>query len=50
VAGVTLANAPAVVMGERWPQVVPLRAIRIGAGVALALAGIVLVIGALGLS
>jgi putative Ca2+/H+ antiporter (TMEM165/GDT1 family) len=49
-AGVTLANAPAVVMGERWPQVVPLRAIRIGAGVALALAGIVLVIGALGLS
>jgi len=49
-AGVTLANAPAVVLGDRWPKLVPLRAIRIGAGVALALAGIVLVIGALGLS
>jgi putative Ca2+/H+ antiporter (TMEM165/GDT1 family) len=50
VAGVVLANAPAVVLGDRWPTLVPLRAIRIGAGVVLALAGIVLVIGALGLS
>lgn len=49
-AGVTLANAPAVVLGERWPKLVPLKVIRIGAGIALALAGIVLVIGALGLS
>jgi putative Ca2+/H+ antiporter (TMEM165/GDT1 family) len=49
-AGVTVANAPAVVLGDRWPTLVPLRAIRIGAGVALALAGLYLVIGALGLS
>jgi len=49
-AGVTLANAPAVVLGERWPKLVPLKAIRIGAGIALALAGAVLVIAALGLS
>ncbi len=49
-AGVVLANAPAVVLGDRWPVLAPLRAIRIGAGVVLALAGIALVIGALGLS
>ena len=49
-AGVTLANAPAVVLGDRWPTLVPLRAIRIGAALALAVAGIVLVIGALELS
>ncbi len=48
-AGVTLANAPAVVLGERWPTSVPMRAIRIGAGAVLALAGLFLVIGALGL-
>lgn len=46
-AGVTVANAPAVVLGERWPQIVPLRAIRIGAAVLLALAGIVLALQAL---
>jgi putative Ca2+/H+ antiporter (TMEM165/GDT1 family) len=49
-AGVTLANAPAVVFGDRWPKLVPLRAIRIGAALLLALAGIALVIGALELS
>ena len=49
-AGITIANAPAVVLGERWPMLVPLRAIRIGAGIVLALAGLYLVIGALGLS
>ncbi len=49
-AGITLANAPAVVLGDRWPRLVPLRAIRIGTGVVLALAGLVLVIGALDLA
>ena len=49
-AGVTVANAPAVVLGQRWPVLAPLRAIRIGAGIALALAGLYLAIGALGLS
>jgi len=48
-AGVTVANAPAVVLGDRWPMLVPLRAIRIGAGIVLALAGLYLVIDALGL-
>jgi len=46
---VTVANAPAVVLGDRWPMLVPLRAIRIGAGIVLLLAGLYLVIGALGL-
>ncbi|WBO23112.1 TMEM165/GDT1 family protein [Sphingomonas abietis] len=46
-AGVTVANVPAVLLGERWSQIVPLRAIRIAAGVLLALAGIVLVLKAL---
>ncbi len=41
-AGITVANVPAVVLGERWPTLVPLRAIRIAAGVLLALAGLVL--------
>lgn len=49
-AGVTIANAPAVVLGERWSALVPLRAIRIGAGLLMALAGIVLVIGAFDLA
>ena len=49
-AGVTVANAPAVVLGGRWPALVPLRAIRIGAGVLLALAGIYLAVTALGLA
>lgn len=38
--GVTLANAPAVVLGDRWPQVVPLRAIRLVAGLVLVVAGL----------
>jgi putative Ca2+/H+ antiporter (TMEM165/GDT1 family) len=46
-AGVTLAHAPAVVLGERWSAIVPLRAIRLGAGLLLGLVGIVLVIRAL---
>lgn len=46
-AGVTVANIPPVILGERWPQVVPLRWLRIGAGILLGLAGIVLVIMAL---
>ena len=37
--GVTIANIPAVVLGERWRTIAPLHAIRIGAGVVLALAG-----------
>ena len=40
----------AVVLGDRWPRLVPLRALRIGTGVVLALAGLVLVIGALDLT
>jgi putative Ca2+/H+ antiporter (TMEM165/GDT1 family) len=49
-AGVTVAHAPAVILGDRWPQIVPLRWLRLGAGVLLALAGIVLVIMALQIS
>ena len=48
-AGVTIANVPAVVLGTRWPALVPLRAIRIGAGIALGLAGLYLAFGALDL-
>lgn len=48
--GGTLAHVPAVVLGERWPALVPMRAIRIGVGIVLALAGLVLAIGALDLS
>ena len=46
-AGVTVANMPAVILGDRWPEVAPLRWLRSGAGVLLGLAGIVLVILAL---
>jgi putative Ca2+/H+ antiporter (TMEM165/GDT1 family) len=46
-AGVVVANAPAVLLGARWPEVVPLRWLRLGAGLLLGLAGIVLVILAL---
>jgi Ca2+/H+ antiporter, TMEM165/GDT1 family len=46
-AGVTIANAPAVVLGDRWAELVPLRWVRLGAGALLALAGILLVIAAL---
>ena len=45
--GVIVANMPAVVLGDRWLQVVPLRWLRFGAGALLGLAGIVLVILAL---
>jgi len=46
-AGIVAANAPAVILGERWPAVAPLRWLRAGAGLLLGLAGIVLVILAL---
>jgi putative Ca2+/H+ antiporter (TMEM165/GDT1 family) len=46
-AGVIVANAPAVVLGDRWPQIAPLGWLRIGAGALLGLAGILLVILAL---
>jgi putative Ca2+/H+ antiporter (TMEM165/GDT1 family) len=46
-AGIIVANAPAVVLGERWATLVPLRAIRVAAGILLALAGIILVLRAL---
>jgi putative Ca2+/H+ antiporter (TMEM165/GDT1 family) len=46
-AGVTVANVPAAILGERWPQVAPLRWARIAAGILLGLAGIVLIIMAL---
>jgi len=49
VAGVVLAQVPAVVLGERWPGPVPLRAIRMVAGALMAIAGLVLAIGALGI-
>jgi putative Ca2+/H+ antiporter (TMEM165/GDT1 family) len=48
-AGITVANAPAVLLGARWPQIAPLRAIRIGAGLLLVLVGLYLCFGALGL-
>jgi Ca2+/H+ antiporter, TMEM165/GDT1 family len=45
--GVALANAPAVVLGERWPRLVPLRAIRLGAGLILLVAGLFIALQAL---
>ena len=48
-AGITVANAPAVVLADRWPKLVPLRALRLGAGGLLVLAGIVMAVRALGL-
>jgi putative Ca2+/H+ antiporter (TMEM165/GDT1 family) len=48
-AGITIANAPAVLLGERWPQIAPLRAIRIVVGLLLVLVGLYLGFGALGL-
>jgi putative Ca2+/H+ antiporter (TMEM165/GDT1 family) len=48
-AGVTVANAPAVLLGEPWLRIVPLRAIRIAAGLVLVLVGLYLAFGALGL-
>ncbi len=46
-AGVTAANAPAIVLGERWPRLVPLRAIRIVVAVLLVLAGTAMALRAL---
>ncbi|WP_454886242.1 TMEM165/GDT1 family protein [Sphingomonas oryzagri] len=46
-AGVTVANMPPAILGKRWPDLVPLRWLRIGAGLLLGLAGIVLIILAL---
>ncbi|HEY0270777.1 MAG TPA: TMEM165/GDT1 family protein [Sphingomonas sp.] len=48
-AGITAANAPAVLLGERWPRIAPLRAIRIAIGALLVIAGLYLAFGALGL-
>jgi putative Ca2+/H+ antiporter (TMEM165/GDT1 family) len=48
-AGITLADAPAVVFADRWPKMVPLRALRLGAGGLLVLAGLFIAIRALGL-
>lgn len=47
--GVTIANVPAVILGERWPALVPLRAIRLAAGAALAVAGLAVAALALGI-
>jgi Ca2+/H+ antiporter, TMEM165/GDT1 family len=49
-AGIMAADTPAVILGRRWSSVAPLRAIRIVAGMLLALAGVVLAIRALGLA
>jgi Ca2+/H+ antiporter, TMEM165/GDT1 family len=48
-AGVTVANAPAVLLGDRWRTVAPLRAIRIGIGLLLVVVGISVAFDALGL-
>lgn len=48
-AGTLAANVPAVILGDRWPEIVPLRPIRIGIGIVLVLAGIILAVQALGL-
>jgi len=49
-AGVTLASAPAVLLADRWPMGLPIRAIRLGVGLLLMLAGLVLAIRALELA
>lgn len=48
-AGTLAANVPAVVLGDRWPDIAPLRAMRIGAALLVTLAGLVLAVRALGL-
>jgi putative Ca2+/H+ antiporter (TMEM165/GDT1 family) len=48
-AGVTVANAPAVVLADRWPAMVPLVALRRVAGLLLALAGLYVGFAALGI-
>lgn len=45
--GITLVHAPAVVLGDRLPRLVPLAALRIAAGIVLAIAGIVIGLSAL---
>jgi Ca2+/H+ antiporter, TMEM165/GDT1 family len=45
--GVALANAPAVVLGDGWARVAPLRAIRIVAGIVLVVAGLFIALTAL---
>jgi len=45
--GIIVANVPAVILGDRWTTIAPLRWFRLGAGVLLGLAGMVLVILAL---
>lgn len=46
-AGIVLANAPAAVLGDQWPRLVPLRALRAGVGGVLTLAALVLAASAL---
>jgi putative Ca2+/H+ antiporter (TMEM165/GDT1 family) len=46
-AGIAAANAPAVMLGDEWPALVPLRGIRIGAGLLLALGGLAIALRAL---
>jgi putative Ca2+/H+ antiporter (TMEM165/GDT1 family) len=45
--GITLVHAPAVVLGDRLPRLVPLAALRTAAGIVLAIAGIVIGLSAL---
>jgi putative Ca2+/H+ antiporter (TMEM165/GDT1 family) len=46
-AGVAIGNVPAVVLGERWPKLVPLRLIRGIVGAVLVLAGLAMALRAL---
>lgn len=46
-AGITLANAPAVLLAGEWPRIVPLRPVRIGVGLLFVLIGAIIAIGAL---
>ena len=46
-AGVVAADAPAVVLGERWPRLVPLRVVRAIVGAVLVLAGVAMAVRAL---
>jgi len=49
-AGIVLANVPAAALGERFAAALPLRAIRIGAGLLLLLAGLIVGLSALRLA
>lgn len=46
-AGVTVANLPAVILRERWAELVPLRRVRLSVGLLLAVAGLVVALQAL---